>query len=135
MKTLLTVAFLAILRISACAEDRPPVEAVPIAEASTTVSPKGSAYPGKRWMTRSFKITNTSERDFFVTGGSLDHVFLQVFTLDPTSGEWKSRGMFYFGFGARQCLVKPGSAFTASISLPIELSNRSILIELKKDNP
>ena len=132
MKNLLVYAFFAIVQIPAFAQDRPPIETVPISEASITISPKGSAYPGKQWKTRSFRIENTSERDFFVTGGSLDNVFIQVYTLDPTSGKWTSRGLLYCGFGSGRHIVRSGSAFTAKINLPIEHSERKFLIEFTR---
>lgn len=132
MKTLLTFAFLAILGVPTYAEERPPIEAVPVSEASITVSPKGSAYPGKQWLTRMIKIKNTSGQDFFVSGGSLNHVFIQVYTLDPKSGEWISRELVYCGFGSGQHLVAVDSAFTAKVSLPVELSNRAFLIEFTR---
>jgi len=132
MKTMLTFAFVAILGVPAYAEERPPIEAVPVSEASITVSPKGSAHPGKQWLTRMIKIKNTSGQDFFVSGGSLNHVFIQVYTLDPKSGEWISRELLYCGFGAGQHLVKADSAFTARVSLPIELSERPFVIEFTR---
>ena len=132
IKTLVTFACVAMFGVSAYGEERPPIEAVPVSEASITVSPKGSAHPGKQWLTRMIKIKNTSGQDFLVSGGSLNHVFIQVYTLDPKSGEWISRELLYCGFGSGRHLVKTDSEFTASVSLPIELSERDFLIEFRR---
>ena len=132
MKTLLTFTFLAILLVQAYAEDQSPINAVPVSVASITISPRGSAYPGKQWMSRKITIKNTSGQDFLVYGGSLNQVFIQIYTMDPKSGKWISRGMLYCGFGSGRHLVKTGTAFTANVSLPIEISERDFLIEFTR---
>lgn len=132
MKTLLTLGLLAIIHLSVIAEENRPIHAAPVADASITISPKDSAYPGKKWMTRKFKIKNISGQDFFVIGDSLDHLFFQIFTKEPKTGEWTNYGLGFCGTGARAHTIKSGSTFTVSVSLPIEISNRDFVIEFDR---
>lgn len=131
MKTIITFALLLTLQIPVfCGES--PVAIKPLTEASLTISPKESAYPGKKWMTRKFKVENTSGREFYVSGHSLDNVFVQIHTKDPESGKWVSRGMGFCGTGASKMLISQGSAFTVTVNLPIEISDREFTIEFSR---
>lgn len=132
MKTLMTLALLALLQVPADAAETPLIEAAPVAPASITVSPKDSAFPGKRWKTRKFGIKNTSGKDFFVSGHSLENVFIQVFTKDPASGNWVSRGLGYCGTGAGLHQVKSGAVFFATVSLPVDVADREFMIEFSR---
>ena len=132
MKTLMTLALLALLRVPGDAAEIVPIVAAPVAPASITVSPKASAFPGKRWMTQKFEIKNTSGKDFFVSGHSLENVFIQVFTKDPESGKWVSRGLGYCGTGAGLHRVKSGAVFFAAVSLPVDVADREFMIEFSR---
>ena len=132
MKTLMALALLALLQVPGRAADISPIEAAPVAEASITISPKDSAFPGKRWKTRKFQIKNTSGKDFFVYGHSLDTVFIQVSTKDPESGKWVSRELLYCGTGAGRHLVKAGAVFFAMVNLPVDVADREFRIEFTR---
>lgn len=132
MKSLMTLALLALLQLPGDAAEISPIEAAPTAPASITVSPKDSAFPGKQWKTRKFEIKNTSGKDFFVYGHSLAHVFIQVYTEDPESGKWVSRGMGYCGTGAGRHRVESGAAFSATVSLPTDVADREFVIEFTR---
>ncbi len=132
MKTLMTLALLALLQVPGDAAEIAPIEAAPVGQASITVSPKDSAFPGKRWKTRKFQIKNTSSKDFFVYGHSLENVFIQVFTKEPDSGKWVSRELGYCGTGAGPQRLKSGSAFVALVSLPVDIADREFVIEFTR---
>jgi hypothetical protein len=132
MKTLITLTFLAFLHVEADAADIASIEVAPVAPASITVSPKDSAFPGKQWKTRKFEIKNTSAVDFLVSGHSLNHVFIQVFTKDVDSGKWVSRGLGYCGTGAGLHRVKSGGAFFATVSLPEDIAGREFMIKFTR---
>ncbi len=83
-------------------------------------------------MTRKFRVQNTSGREFYVFGDSLDHVFVQIHTKDPESGKWVSRGAGFCGTGASKLLVPQESAFTVTVNLPIEISERDFMIEFTR---
>jgi hypothetical protein len=129
MKILITLTFLAFLHVAADAADIASIEVAPVAPATITVSPKDSAYPGKRWKTRKFEIKNTSATDFFVYGHSLNNVFIQVSTKNVDSGKWESRGLAYCGTGAGSHRVKSGEAFFATVNLPEDIAGRDFMIE------
>ncbi len=128
----MTLALLACFQVLGDAAEIAPVEATPAAPASITVSPKDSAFPGKRWKTRKFQIKNTSGKDFFVSGHSLENVFIQVFTKDPDSGRWVSRGLGYCGTGAGLHRVESGAVFFATVNLPVDVADREFMIELSR---
>lgn len=131
MKTIITFAlFLAVQIPAHCGES--PVTTTPVTEASLTTSPKESAYPGKQWTTRRFKIKNTSGRSFYVFGYSLDNVFVQIHTKDPESGKWVSRSVGFCGTGASKILIPQDSAFTVTVNLPVEISDREFTIEFTR---
>jgi hypothetical protein len=131
MKALVKFALFLTLQIPAlCGES--PVTTTPVTEASLTISPNESAYPGKQWMTRKFRIENTSGRNFYVFGYSLDHVFVQIHTKDPESGKWVSRGVGFCGTGASKILIPQDSAFTVTVNLPVEISDREFTIEFNR---
>jgi len=132
MKILLKVAFLLVLRINVSAEEQLPITVVPITEASVFASPQGSANAGKQWMTRKFKIKNTSGRNFFIFGHSLDDVVTTSLTKDPGTGKWVRNGRVSCMVGASPILVVQGSAFTATVTLPIEMSDREFVIEFTR---
>jgi hypothetical protein len=132
MQTLMTLGLLALLQVPADAAETPPIEAAPVAPASITVSPQDSAFPGKRWMTRKFEIKNTSGKDSFVSGHSLENVFIQVFTKDPESGKWTSRELGYCGTGSGLHRVKSGAVFFATVSLPVDVADREFMIEFSR---
>ncbi|MES2661160.1 MAG: hypothetical protein V4689_21240 [Verrucomicrobiota bacterium] len=131
MKTLIPVALLLALQIPAlCGES--PVTTTPVTEASLTISPKESAYPGKQWITRQFRIENTSGRKFYVSGYSPDHVFVQIHTKDPESGKWVRRIAGFCATGASKILIPQDSAFTVTVNLPVEISDREFTIEFTR---
>lgn len=131
MKTIISfVLFLAFQIRAFCGEC--PVAIKPVNEASLTISPKQSAYPGKKWMTRKFRVENTTGREFYVFGHSLDNVFVQIHTKDPESGKWLSRGVGFCGTGASKMLIPQSSAFTVNVNLPLEISAREFTIEFTR---
>ncbi len=130
MKTLMTLALLTLLQVPGVAADRAPIETAPVVRASIAVAQKDSGVvPGTRWMTRKFRIKNTSGKDFFVYGHSLDNVFVDVLTKDPDSGKWVSQDLFHCGVDAGPHCVKSGSAFYVTVSLPIDIADREFIIE------
>ena len=132
MKTLMTLALFTLLQLPGDAAEIAPIEVAPVAPATTTVSPKDSAFPGKCWKTRKFEIKNTSGKDFFVYGHSLEQVFIQVFTKDLESGKWVSRGLGYCGTGAGLHRVKSGAVFSATVSLPVDEADREFMIDFSR---
>ena len=132
MKTLITLMFIALLHVAADAADIASIEVAPVAPATITVSPKDSAFAGKRWKTRKFEIKNTSTVDFFVNAHSLNYVFIQVFTKDVDSGKWVSRGLGYCGTGASLHRVKSGGAFFATVNLPEDIADSEFMIEFQR---
>lgn len=131
MKSFITFAFFLALQILALC-DESPIATTPLTEATLTISQKDSAYPGKEWITRKFSIKNTSDWSFYMRGHSLDHVFVEIHTKDPESGNWVSRNMGYCGTGAAKILTAQNSAFTVTVSLPVEFSNREFAFEFHR---
>ena len=75
-----------------------------------TVSPGGSAYPGKRWISQRLQVKNVSGTDVHIYGHSLKHVHLQVYTRNSESnGGWVSQGLGYCGTGAGKAVILPGT--------------------------
>lgn len=132
MKSLLTLVLLAVLQVPSGAADRAPITATPVAQSTSKVSPKDSAIPGKKWMSRKFQIKNTSGKDFFVHGQSLDLVFIQILTKDPDTGKWESQGLGYCGTGAGLHRVKVAAAFNVTVSLPTDIAEREFIIEFTR---
>lgn len=94
-------------------------------------SPKESAYPGKKWLEETVTAKNVTNNVFFVSGHSLEHVFVGVSTKDPVKNEWVSRGLGYCGTGASLHPLKPGESFSATVDIPIELSAREYRIDVE----
>ncbi|MGJ8655363.1 MAG: hypothetical protein ACSHX6_02850 [Akkermansiaceae bacterium] len=105
------------------------IKAAYVDVAKSSVSPKDSFHhPGKKLISRTVRLTNTTKRDLYVHGYSLKYVFVEVYTRKNSKEKWVSQNLGYSGTGAGDHKFKTGESFTVIVNLPQELSDHEFMV-------
>lgn len=104
-------------------KDKSAIKVEPAGAAVISASPNHFSTPGRKWITRSFIITNASGEDFKVAGYSADVLIYKVYLKKAPTEEWYDQDPSpYCGTGIELQTLPAGKLFTVGATLPIEFA-------------